>query len=183
MAEVLENYSILDSIPDPIDYKSFTDRYFTRRYIRDFNGIERNDIMILFHSNRIALLTLAPSHPFFEMTANYKINFCVGKVNRLSNCVSGKGKRGGQNLTLKSVVCTIEFDDGMCFDIPSGIKGTLVEVNENLIDNPQLLKDFPESNGYIAIILSTISASEEFKKDLMTHEDYLKSRAEECSSN
>lgn len=166
-------FNILDSIPDTKDFKSYTDRYFSKRYVLEVDGVKNNDIMIMFHSNRIAILSLAPSHYFFKKNEEYKINFSVGNVNRLSNVVKGKGKKGGQSLTPKSVVCKIEYNDGTSFDIPACMKGTLIEVNEELVNNPTLLKKQPDSDGFIAIILSSIAVSETTKSALLSHDDYL----------
>ncbi|XP_075984830.1 protein Abitram [Anticarsia gemmatalis] len=168
-----EKFDILDSIPDLNNLKSFTERYFSKRYIIDFDNIKNNDIMIMFHSNRIALLGLAPSHFFFKKDVEYKINFSAGKVNRLNNSVKGKSKKGGQCLVPNSVICKVEYTDGSSFDVPCGMKGTLVEVNEELIEHPELLKEMPDSDGFIAIILSSIAISEATKNELLTHEEYL----------
>ncbi|KAJ8711752.1 hypothetical protein PYW08_008706 [Mythimna loreyi] len=170
----MEEISILDSIPDLNNFKTFTDRYFSKRYITDVDGIKNNDIMIMFHSNRIALLSLAPSHFFFSKNEEYKVNYTVGKVDRLKNSVRGKSKRGGQQLSPKSIICKIEFEDGSGFEIPCCMKGTLVEVNEELVNQPKLLKEMPDADGYIAIILSSIAISEATKSELLTHEEYLK---------
>ncbi|KAH9632008.1 hypothetical protein HF086_016568 [Spodoptera exigua] len=164
--------NILDSIPDLNNLKSFTERYFSKRYIINVDGIKNNDIMIMFHSNRIALLCLAPSHFFFTKSKEYKINYTVGNVNRLKNSVKGKGKKGGQALNPKSIICKIEYEDGTSFDVPCGMKGTLVEVNEELVNHPELLKEFPDADGYIAIILSSIAISEATKNELLTPEEY-----------
>lgn len=166
-------FKILDSIPDLSVIKTFTDRYFTKRYILNFGDIENNDIMLMFHSNRIMLVSLAPSHFFFKKNEKYKVNFSIGKVDRLSNSVKGKGKKGGQLLIPTSAVCEIVFEDGTSFHVPSGVKGTLIEVNENLVEHPELLKQMPDSDGFIAIILSSIANSEATKSELLTHEDYI----------
>ncbi|KAI8437611.1 hypothetical protein MSG28_011876 [Choristoneura fumiferana] len=147
-------------------------RYFTKRYVLNVNGIENNDIMIMFHSNRITLLSLAPSHFFFKTEGDYKINFTVGNINRLSNTVKGKGKKGGQALHPKSIVCNVEFNNGTKFDVLSCMKGTLIEINEELVKNPELLKKNPDSDGFIAIILSSIAVSEANKNEMLSHEDY-----------
>lgn len=168
-------YNILDSIDlnDESIYKSFTDRYFSKRYILNANGIEHNDIMLLFHSNRITLLCLAPSHFFFKKNDKYSLNFTIGKVDRLSNTVKGKGKKGGQFLTPQSSLCKVEWSDGTEFKIPCGMRGTLIEVNENLVHNPELLREQPDADGFIAIMLSSIAISEATKNQLLTHEEYL----------
>ncbi|XP_052744320.1 protein Abitram [Bicyclus anynana] len=169
-------YNILDSIDlnDPAIYKSFTDRYFSKRYILNVNGIENNDIMLMFHSNRITLLCLAPSHFFFKKKDKYTLNFNIGKIDRLSNKVKGKGKKGGQALFPDSVICKVEWSDGSSFGIPCGMRGTLVEINENLIKNPELLQEMPDSDGFIAIMLSSIAITDATKNKLLTHEDYMK---------
>ncbi|XP_059051718.1 protein Abitram [Achroia grisella] len=177
------DFKILDSIPDLAKFKSFTDRYFSKRYILNVEGIKNNDIMLMFHSNRITLLSLAPSHYFFKKNEKFKINFDIGKIDRLSNSVKGKGKKGGQLLLPKSVICKVEYDDGESFDIPCCMKGTLIEVNEELVKHPELLKEMPDSNGFIAIILSSIAISEATKNELLSHEDYMKIIANEASKN
>ncbi|XP_053615769.1 protein Abitram [Plodia interpunctella] len=168
------DYNILDSIPDLTNFKTFTDRYFSKRYILNVDGVENNDIMLMFHSNRITLLSLAPSHFFFKKDMEYKINFSIGNVDRLNNTVKGKSKKGGQILTPNSVICKVEYSDGSAFDIPCGLKGTLMEVNEQLVEHPELLKKMPDADGYIAIILSSIANSEAAKSELLSHEDYVK---------
>ncbi|CAG9567983.1 unnamed protein product [Danaus chrysippus] len=169
-------YNILESIDlnEKSIYKSFTERYFSKRYILNVNGIKNNDIMLLFHSNRITLLCLAPSHFFFKRDDDYKLNFTIGKVDRLSNTVKGKGKKGGQMLTPNTAICKVEWSDDTSFEIPAGMKGFLVEINEQLVKNPKLLRESPNSDGFIAIMLSSISISDSMKKELLNHEEYLK---------
>lgn len=169
---MVEEYSILDSIPDLSTYKSFTERYFTKRFIINVNGVKNNDIMIMFHSNRIALLCLAPSHFFFKNNESYKINFNTGKIDRMNNTVKGKGKKGGQMLVPNSVVCKIEYNDGTSFNVPCCMKGTLIEVNDRLLEQPQLLRELPDADGYIAVILSSIEISEATKNEMLTPEEY-----------
>ncbi|CAG9793260.1 unnamed protein product [Diatraea saccharalis] len=169
----MTEFNILDSIPDLTKVKTFTERYFTKRYILDFGGIKNNDIMLMYHSNRITLLYLAPSHSFFKKEGEYKLNFSIGNINRLNNAVKGKSKKGGQHLTPNSIICKIEYDDGTSFEVPCGIKGTLIEINEQLVDHPDVLKKEPD-DGFIAVILSSIANSEATKNELLSHEKYVK---------
>lgn len=169
-------FPILDAIPDLNKIKSFTERYFYKRYVLNVNGIKNNDVMILFHSNRIALLSLAPSHFFFKKDEKYRINFCVGKLNRLANSVRGKGKKGGQLLAPKSVIGKVEYEDGTSFEILCCMSGMLVEINEELVKSPYLLKSYPDSDGFIAIVLSSIKIADNSKKKMLTHEEYIKIR-------
>lgn len=169
------DFDILKSIDlnNKSTFKSFTDRYFSKRYIIDVGGIKNNDIMLMFHSNRITLISLAPSHYFFKTSDKFKLNFIIGNVNRLNNSVKGKGKKGGQMLLPKSVICKVEHNDGTSFDIPCGMRGNLVEINENLVKNPELLREKPDSDGFIAIMLSTIAITDATKDELLTPEAYV----------
>lgn len=141
--------------------RSFVDRYFARRYAVDVMNKPMEDLCLLAHSNGVCVLTLAPSHPVVRSaesginvkSVDYKI---TGKVDRLDNKVSGKSKRGAQNLAPDSPVCRIicSGDNGdVVYTIRACAKGRLVEVNERLIQEPQLLVTHPETLGYICVIV------------------------------
>ncbi|GFY44724.1 protein Abitram [Trichonephila inaurata madagascariensis] len=136
-------------------HPSVTERYFKTRFIPTY------DECVLTHSNRLCLITLAPTHPILKENLDViSINFDpVGKVNRLSNKVSGKFKKGGQKLSEKSVLCTVKCNNDCEYTIYSCIVGKLVEVNERLVENPKLLKENPWSEGYIGIILPPFNSS------------------------
>ncbi|XP_052095141.1 protein Abitram-like isoform X3 [Mytilus californianus] len=73
---------------------SVVERYYKPKYILDCQANEDEDLCILTHSNRICIITLAPSHPVVRDKKTIKqISFKVGGVDRLNNKVSGKGKR------------------------------------------------------------------------------------------
>lgn len=74
-------------------------------------------------------------------------------MNRSKQNVRGKGKKGGLQLQTDTRLCVIrchkqqssnsidnESSTIVDYHIRAGIKGTLVEVNDRLIDEPQLLK-------------------------------------------
>ncbi|CAK1545589.1 unnamed protein product [Leptosia nina] len=77
-------------------------------------------------------------------------------------------------LNPKSVICKVEYEDGTSFDVPCCMKSTLIEVNEQLVKKPELLKDKPDADGFIAIMLSSIAISDATKNELLTYEDYIK---------
>ncbi|GFT91925.1 protein Abitram [Nephila pilipes] len=136
-------------------YLSVTERYFKTRIIPAY------DECVLTHSNRLCLITLAPTHPILKENIDVvSVNFGpVGQINRLSNKVSGKFKRGGQRLNEKSVLCSVKCSNDCEYTIYSCISGSLVEVNERLLDNPKLLKEKPWSEGFIGIILPPFNSS------------------------
>lgn len=163
---------IVDSIPN-LEYKSVTDRYFSRRYCVNVKNEDKNDHLLLFHSNRICLVTLAPSHPLFKSSSDFIVDYQIGNIDRSKNAVKGKGKKGGQLLDSSSILCKILLKDGTEYKVSSCINGKLIEVNEMLSVNPSLLRTHPDSDGYIAVILSNIATSDSRKDELLTEEQYL----------
>ena len=90
-------------------YLSVTERYYTPYYKIDQDRSRKNDLCLLIHSNRISLITLAPSHPILSSTEKIKVNCEVsGKLDRKQNKAVGKSKKGGQNLEPTSIVCFLE---------------------------------------------------------------------------
>lgn len=160
-------------------YPSFTERYFEAKYVVDINA-NSEDHCVLVHSNRICVVTLAPSHPVIASKKTIStINFQIGdKTNRLNNTVQGKRKHGAQGLVPKAILCEIECEDGTKYSVQSCVHGKLIEINENLVKNPQLLVEKPKSDGYIAIILPPLTKNNKFQDCLVLEEDYIKVVAE-----
>ncbi|XP_052095140.1 protein Abitram-like isoform X2 [Mytilus californianus] len=143
---------------------SVVERYYKPKYILDCQANEDEDLCILTHSNRICIITLAPSHPVVRDKKTIKqISFKVGGVDRLNNKVSGKGKRGAQELNAGSPICKIACVDGEEFTVYSGIKGQLIE---------------PLTEGYIAIVLPKLKDHEQVLKKLKTEEEYKQRRVD-----
>ncbi|XP_065345099.1 protein Abitram [Cloeon dipterum] len=151
-----------------------SERYYTPRYVLNASGIEGEDLCILFHSNKICLVTLAPTHPIItEKKEVVKFNFEISKnVDRRQNKVSGKGKNGAQVLQPSSPLCFVECSDGSSYSICSCLNGKLIEFNEKMISDPNLIAQRPQAEGYIAIVLPNIVNSCKAKEQLMTKEDY-----------
>jgi hypothetical protein len=91
-------------------YRSVTERYYTPYYRVDPDRQRRHDLCLLVHSNRISLITLAPSHPILAegLTVNSIDCAVTKKLDRKNNKAVGKSKKGGQNLSKDSVVCYLE---------------------------------------------------------------------------
>lgn len=162
-----------DSYDKTIVYKSFSERYYTPRYC--LNLINKGeDYCILFHSNRISVITLAPSHPLLLNKKKVKnVSFQVSdNVNRLANKVSGKAKHGAQMLQPCSPLLIAECTDGTKYTVRSPVPGKLVEVNDQLVKNPSLISDYPADKGFIAIVLLPIPSSERYRNEMLTPEQY-----------
>ncbi|XP_019635118.1 PREDICTED: protein Simiate-like [Branchiostoma belcheri] len=155
-------------------YRTVVDRYYTAGYRTDVQGRYREDLCILQHSNKVCIVTLAASHPLVaDGKSVARVDFQVTeKVNRLDNKVIGKGKRGGQWLQESSPLCRVTCTDDTEFTLYSCIKGKLVEVNENLINSPQLLTEKPSSEGYVAIVLPKFGESDKEMARLLSPQQY-----------
>ena len=75
-------------------------------------------------------------------------------LNRLSNEVRGKGKKGGQSVDERSVLCFLECQGGERLAVRAGVRGRLVEVNERLSREPGLLREKGDTaEGFVAIVM------------------------------
>jgi len=105
------------------------------------------------------------------------VDFNVGKKDRLENKFSGKKKKGAIVLEPLDPICEVTTSDGQVYLLRATVKGSLLEVNDGLISNPNLLKQKSETDGYLAIIQPKLSErEEETVKHLLTLEQYHKIR-------
>ncbi|NP_001085336.1 protein Abitram isoform X1 [Xenopus laevis] len=155
-------------------FPSVVDRYFTRWYKPDIKGKPCEDHCILQHSNRICIITLAECHPLLQNEKTIKsISYQISaNCSRLQNKVSGKSKRGAQFLTELAPLCRISSTDGEEYTIYSCIRGRLLEVNENILQNPGLLKEKPSTEGYIAVVLPKFEESKTITEGLLSQREY-----------
>ncbi|XP_018426067.1 PREDICTED: protein Simiate [Nanorana parkeri] len=156
------------------EFPSVVDRYFTRWYKADVKGKLCEDYCILQHSNRICVITLAECHPVLQSgktisNINYQIS---ANCSRLKNKVSGKSKRGAQFLTELAPLCRITCSDGDEYTVYSCIRGRLLEVNENILPHPELLKEKPTGEGYIAVVLPKFEESKTVTEGLLSQKQY-----------
>lgn len=173
---------IQESYEKNIEKLSMTERYYTPRYRVDYEK-KGSDFCILFHSNRICVLTLALTHSLLtEHKQISKIDFQVANIDRLNNTVSGKGKRGAQLLSPTTILFHINCTDGSKYPVYSCVSGKLVEVNERLKDNPNLIVEKPLDQGYLAVVLPSIPASARYKEELLTPEQYHEAIGKRISS-
>ncbi|XP_053570559.1 protein Abitram [Bombina bombina] len=158
----------------PQKFPSVIDRYFTRWYKADVNGKPHEDHCVLQHSNRVCVITLAECHPALQNGKSIKsISYRISaNCSRLENKVSGKSKRGAQFLTELAPLCRISCSDGEEYTVYSCIRGRLLEVNENILENPELLKEKPSTEGYIAVVLPKFQESKTITDGLLSQKEY-----------
>lgn len=150
------------------DNPSIVDRYYTRYYYIK-PGQREEPYLVLFHSNRVCLICLAPEHPVFKNGIE-GISFNIGNMDRSQNQVSGKGKKGGMALQQDSTLALVSGKDGQTYKVPSCIKGKLIEVNPRILKKPELMGDI--GDGYLAIVLPKPEHCNEIRASLLTDEQY-----------
>ena len=164
-------------------YETVERRYFKRHYKMQEDG---EDQVVLLHSNRICLVSIAPKHPIIQNNLRIaNLEFEVGRkskpTDRLSNKVSGKGKKGGQSIDERAILCWVHCENGSKYAIRSCVRGTLIEINPLVVKNPQLLAEKPLSDGHLAVILPKLPEGlERLKTELYTEEQY-NTRTDSCA--
>ncbi|KAK2582687.1 hypothetical protein KPH14_004961 [Odynerus spinipes] len=167
ISDMLEDIDYNGSLP------TITERYFSTYYKVNVQRPE-DDMCIRIHSNRICMISIAPSHTIFQngkkiLKVDYKVS---DKLDRMLNKVSGKSKHGAQPLQANSNICTISCSDGQTYTIKCCMIGKLIEVNEILLHNPELLKEPPHKGGYLALVLPNLKLLDKMKDTLLTPEQY-----------
>merc|ERR1711899_708794 len=160
------------SIDLSVPYKKVEDRYYSRYYSANQDDEEGHQV-ISVHTNRICLVSLAANHPIVKKQKVIKrLNFQVSQnCDRLKNKVTGKGKKGGQGLDEKSILCFIECESGENFTIRSCVKGKLVGINQKVVENPGLILEKSAGEAHLAIILTKIpDGITDLKSRLLTEE-------------
>ncbi|KAK6131339.1 hypothetical protein DH2020_034922 [Rehmannia glutinosa] len=150
---------------------------FTTFLLRDFMK-PGHDQYIRRHANGLCVIGLAPTHVAFKDKGGItSVDFNVGKSDRSGIKVTGKRKKNAQHFESNTALCKVCTGDAS-YIVRCCVKGSLLEVNERLIKQPELLNTSPEREGYIAIIMPRPADWLKAKASLLDFEQYKKSRAE-----
>ncbi|CAD6992416.1 unnamed protein product [Ceratitis capitata] len=169
--EVIAGVEVPSIIEDWVEnYPSVVDRFFTRYYyIKE--SPEPAPYQVLFHSNRVCLIGLAPEHPAFEAGIK-SFSFDIGNTDRSKNTVKGKGKKGGMVLQHDSTLAILTTQQDKTYKIPSCVQSKLIEVNTMWVEEPNRLETAGEGEGYVAIVLPKPEDCANIKSSLLTQEQY-----------
>lgn len=151
------------------EYPSVVDRYFTRFYLPKKDTEENEDHIVLFHSNRLALIGISKNHVAFTKGIE-SISYNIGNCDRSQNQVKGKKKKGGMNLQPSTALAIVNCKDGSEYKVVSCITGKLIEVNERLEHDLDRLS--VEGAGYIAVIICKPENCEKIKSSLVAEQNY-----------
>mmetsp|Transcript_23914 Transcript_23914/g.52234 ORF Transcript_23914/g.52234 Transcript_23914/m.52234 type:complete len:183 (+) Transcript_23914:146-694(+) len=181
-------------MPLPKRPKTCVERDYEALYALDLGGEQGHDQVVYRHPNGLCVICLAATHPLVrregtvEGDSALKIDFDVGKTSRLDSQPTGKRKRGAMRVHPNTVLCNITCATGaVTYPARACVKGKLLEVNERLVEQPQLLWKDPPTAGYLAIIMPDASNSiDSIKESLVSAADYSEkvcSRREDDESN
>ncbi|KAI6661113.1 Protein Simiate [Oopsacas minuta] len=142
------------SYPPPIE------RYYTQyqsHFSVDQYGACHPNFYILQHSNNVCVVCLGSGHPLIREKDSLpvcRVDCQVSRrIDRAANIARGKSKQGAQRLYPSSILCYLCCENGEKFPVYSCIEGYLIEVNDNIVKEPQLLIRRPLDEGHIAVIM------------------------------
>ncbi|CAH9097013.1 unnamed protein product [Cuscuta epithymum] len=131
---------------------SAVDSNFVTYYAPDFMK-PGHDQYVRRHANGLCVIGIASTHVAFKDEGGITaVDFNVGKSDRSGIKVTGKRKKNAQHFESNSALCKVSTKDNS-YVVRCCVKGSLLEVNERLIEHPELLISSAEREGYIGIIM------------------------------
>ncbi|PIN07636.1 putative glycine cleavage system H protein [Handroanthus impetiginosus] len=144
---------------------------FTTFYAPDFMK-PGHDQYVHRHANGLCVIGLVPTHVVFKDKGGIvSVDFNVGKADRSGIKVTGKRKKNAQHFESNTALCKVCTRDSS-YIVRCCVKGSLLEVNERLIKQPELLNEMAEREGYIAIIMPKPGDWLKAKASLLDFEQY-----------
>eukprot|EP01060_Flectonema_neradi_P009936 TRINITY_DN17094_c0_g1_i1.p1 TRINITY_DN17094_c0_g1~~TRINITY_DN17094_c0_g1_i1.p1 ORF type:complete len:183 (+),score=38.92 TRINITY_DN17094_c0_g1_i1:75-623(+) len=151
----------------PFEY--YTDRYYTnlKKEAREGGG----DQYLAVHLNGVSISGIAETHPAVSRGKIVEVDFDVGNAkstSRVEQAVTkGKKKRkGGLVVNESKLIAIIKNENGDTWRVHSNIAGTICELNEQLLKDPDLIRRSPTGDGWVAIIIPTRQATIDVSKEI-----------------
>ncbi|KAH7650681.1 putative glycine cleavage system H protein [Dioscorea alata] len=132
----------------PVTPPSAIETNFTCYFALDFLK-PGHDQYVYRHANGLCVIGLAPTHVALKEEGGVvRVDFNVGKSDRSEMKVTGKRKRNAKHFESNTALCKV-FTNGNFFLARCCVKGSLLEVNDRLIKQPDLLNtSFFGDKGY-----------------------------------
>ncbi|KAG5047984.1 hypothetical protein JHK85_009087 [Glycine max] len=180
-------------VPDlqnlPLTPASAVETNFAIYFALDFMK-PAHDQYVYRHANGLCVIGLAPSHIAFNDEGGITaVDFNVGKSDRSGIKVTGKRKKllhlllligcvfmqNAQHFESNTALCKISTKNDT-YIVRCCVKGSLLEINQQLIKQPELLNVSAGREGYIAIIMPKPADWLKVKASLVSLQEYKKSR-------
>mmetsp|Transcript_48422 Transcript_48422/g.122145 ORF Transcript_48422/g.122145 Transcript_48422/m.122145 type:complete len:231 (-) Transcript_48422:35-727(-) len=128
-------------------------RGFERHYQLNAGGEPGNDLLVRKHPNGLLVVSLAPSHTLLRRGAK-RVASVAWREGVADEEAHGKRCKGGANLGPKTKLADAQLVDGAgAVPLLAGVADVrLVELNSRLQEEPRLLQDAPEDEGFLAIL-------------------------------
>jgi len=127
-------------------FPSVLERYYTAHCTSNHQTLH-------VHSNGLCLLGISPDHP--KLQPPLKVTSVAFRdhdsKNLLTNDVHGKKKAGAVFLLPRDMICQVTVSDGSTFVVYACVRGSVIEINRRLLDNPELLGS-PSGAGYLLVL-------------------------------
>jgi len=161
-------------------------RHYEIYFVKDHGGVHRNDYYLYLHKNGLAVIGLSPYHYIFEQpVTDLSVSFVCNGIDcsSLLNLQLKRIKKLKTKIKSTHGVCTLEWSgpnsERMQLKVPALVSGGLIELNNNLIEHPQLLFENPSKDGYIAIMKLSTDARVQDDTNYVGIDEYLGERS--CS--
>ncbi|EEE56198.1 uncharacterized protein [Oryza sativa Japonica Group] len=162
-------------VPDAGDLPPFppsaVEANFARYFVADFLN-PGHDQYVYRHPNGLCVVGLASAHIALKEEGGITaVDFNVGKSDRSEMKVTGKRKRNAQHLQENSALCKV-CTSSNSFVVRCCVKGSLLEINDRLIKQPDLLNTSADREGYIAIFMPKPADWLKIKDKFLSYDDY-----------
>lgn len=173
--EELQKLLVPDVATLPLNPPSSIQSNFVTYFAPDFLK-PGHDQYVHRHANGLCVIGLASTHVAFKDQGGVtSVDFNVGKSDRSEIKVTGKRKKNAQHFESNTALCKVITSDAS-YIVRCCVKGSLLEVNERLIKQPELLNSSADREGYVAIIMPRPADWLKAKASLLTSEEYKKLR-------
>lgn len=163
----------------PLIPPSAVETNFVTYFALDFTK-PAHDQYIYRHANGLCVIGLAPSHIAFKDEGGItSVDFNVGKSDRTAVKVSGKRKKNAQHFESNTALCKVSTKN-YSYIVRCCVKGSLLEVNQQLIKHPELLNVSADREGYIAIMMPKPADWLKVKASFVSLQEYKKVREVSC---
>ncbi|KAL2895379.1 Protein Simiate [Bienertia sinuspersici] len=173
--EELKRLLLPDISTLPLSPPSVVETNFVRYFAVDFMK-PGHDQYVYRHANGLCVIGLAQTHVALQTEGGVtSVDFNVGKSDRSEFKVTGKRKKNAQHFQPNSILCNVYIGDSP-YVVRCCVKGSLLEVNNRLIQNPELLNTSADRDGYIAIVMPKPGDWLKIKESLVTFDEFKKLR-------
>ncbi|RUP51186.1 hypothetical protein BC936DRAFT_149507 [Jimgerdemannia flammicorona] len=143
--------------------------YFTTHYFLA-TDVNEGDLTIRQAPNKLCVISLAKRHPGRgsgkDDLSPLSITFSDFKG------IVGKNKKHAPTVNSISPLAEITTADGNIHIVRAAVHGQVMELNERLLKEPMLMRQKPDTEGFIAIIKPKIENSEKALSHCVTEEKW-----------